>query len=664
MTTDFPKFATIVAHRFDQLSKNELYVVNVARDELFELYLASFPSGTNPIFRVRSEHDGSYDRNFIRNVGHVVALIDGKIETLWDIPNLPHPYDVVAKALDEHVRAAAIRSLFRVRERQFGNRPNIETIDGQLHTFTHFHVQVRPAHFSTTPEADRGTASTNLGVFRRGLEELTSDALDTVLDLIKSNNLYRGAEFKTSVEAFKLLHNEYPRGGSQTQKDLYLWTNVGNRSSLFRNSAIGTLVVDLSAGDDLEKSVRSFEAKVAPLNYKRPTALITPKMIEQAVETLNGLGLDKAVERRFAKLSDVSVNNVLFVNNDARTKMKDGLTGLLMSAVAPATVDVKGAEEISIEDFIKHKLHLASEINLLVENKHLGNFVSLTAPVHEDTGRLFKWNNDFAWSYDGDVADSIKERVKKAGGNIDAPLRVSLAWHNADDLDLHAQCPDGIVYYHQKLGILDVDMNGMDRHDEKNPVENLSWQRPRDGNYAISVHQYSQRRNSDVGFEVEFYFNGETHSFSHPQRVAQSERIELATFKVKNGVVVDFKAGSKLTKTSGSLDKWGVSTQTLVPISTLLASPNHWNDQQIGNKHWFFILKDCVNPGEVRGIYNEFLRSDLEAHRKVFEVLGSKTKAKSTPEQLSGVGFSSTRKDEVIVVVNGATINKAYRIKF
>ncbi|WLR90918.1 hypothetical protein [Shinella zoogloeoides] len=663
MSENFPAFAKAVEQRFAVLSKNELFLVDVERDELWGVYLGAFPEGTNPIFRVRTEHDGSYDRAFVRHVGHVVAIVDGKIETIWDkMADLPHPYDVVSAALAAYVRTKAIKSVFRVKESVFGHKPNVEYIDNKTYQFTHFYTTVAASHRHSAPDAERGRIGTNLGVFKRGCEELTIDALNTVIDLINSNNLYRGQEHSAAVSGFYRLKTDYD---AAPDKDIFLWANVTNRSALFRNTVIGTLVTDLSAGEDLEGAVRKFESKVAPQNYKRPTALITPKMVEQAVDKLKELDLEGAVERRFAKLSDVSVNNVLFVNNDVRGQMKDGsLTGLLMEEVKPKSVDVKNAEDISIEDFFKHKLPLASSIDLLVENRHLGNFMSLTAPVHENTGRLFKWGNDFAWSYDGDVTDSIKERVKAAGGNIDARLRVSLAWHNADDLDLHAQAPDGHIYYRQRFGVLDVDMNGMDRHDAENPVENLSWRDPRDGHYEVWVHQYSQRRRERGGFEVEIAINGSTRTFSYPKILAQNDRIDLFTFDVRNSEVINLKPGAQLTATSGSIDKWGLSTETLVPVNTLLASPNHWDGQEIGNKHWFFILKDCVNPDQARGIYNEFLRGELEPHRKVFEILGAKTKTPKATEQLSGLGFSSTRQDSATVVVKGATINKAFRINF
>lgn len=64
------------------------------------------------------------------------------------------------------------------------------------------------------------------------------------------------------------------------------------------------------------------------------------------------------------------------------------------------------------------------------------------------------------------------------------------------------------------------------------------------------------------------------------------------------------------------------------------------------------------------GIYNEFLKGDLEQHRKVFEVLGDRTKCAPTPEQLSGVGFSSTRSDKATVLVKDGKSQQLYNVIF
>lgn len=656
--TSFSVLADAVEKQWNEMSKGELYVTDAS--DLFEHYLASFPEGSNPVFRERTEHDCSCCKQFVRNVGNVVAIRNGQYVTIWDV-DVPEPYATVAKAMASHVRDSQIVSVFRTKELKFGAKTTVEIRDnGTTHTWSHFYAKIGP-HRVGNPGTVKGQVASAFQVLRRGLTEITLSAVDEVLDLINSNALYRGAEFKGAVEGWRVLLANKPEN-----LDLYVWNNVQNPAACFRNTVIGTLVQDISDGVDIEKAVKSFESKVAPTNYKRPTALITPKMIAAAVETLQELNLESAVERRFARLEDVSVNDVLFVDNSARGKMKGGLEGVLLEAVKPQAVSIDNATPIGIDDFLANILPQATSIDLLLENKHLGNFVSLTAPVHEDAGCLFKWGNNFAWSYDGDVADSIKQRVKSAGGKIDALMRTSLAWSNYDDLDIHVIEPCGNrIYFGSKrgrTGVLDVDMNaGWGR--SRKPVENVAFSKIVTGVYEVDVNQYCRRETTDVGFTLEFEHGGEIKQYHYDKAVQGTVKclnIHVVKGKLERVEVIEknLKAGDAAT------EKWGVTTTQLVQVNSLMASPNYWSGRGVGNKHWFFILKDCVNPLPARGIYNEFLKPELEKHRKVFEVLASKTKCPVTQDQLSGVGFSSTRGDVAVVVVKGNKINKAFSIQF
>lgn len=643
---DFRTFSQAVTARFDELSKHELFVVNI--DDIFAGYLASFPAGTDPIYRTRTEHDCSCCKQFVRNLGKLVAIIDGKIETVWNIAGLDEPYATVAASLDALVKGSPILSVYRTKFRQYGNATSNELLEsGSVQTWNHFVGRVANKHFSTDADTVRGQFDAAAQVLRRGLEELTLGAIDTVVDLC-DGALYRGAEHAPAVKEFRKLKEAFD---ASPNKDLFVFENIDNRAARFRNTVIGTLVTDIAAGMELEKAVRMFESKVAPTNYKRTTALITPRMVEQAVDKLKELGLDDAVNRRFAKITDVSVNNVLFVDNDARDKMKDSLTSLLMPATKSTKRVSAKMEAITIDKFLADVLPTATTVSVLVENKHVPNFVSLTAPQHDDTGQLFKWDNDFAWSYDGEVTDSIKARVKSAGGNVNALLRVSLAWFNKDDLDIHARTPNGsVIYYGNKGGILDVDMNA-GSGTTRSPVENLAFRSIVQGTYEISVDQFSCREMADVGFTLEVEYQGVVSQFSHPRAVVGKVKALAITFV---GGDMNIKTVSpNITGGNTPQEKWGITTESVVPVDTVMLSPNHWDGQSIGQRHVFFMLRGCKNPEPARGIYNEFLRGTLDPHRKVFEVLGSKTKCQPTSDQLSGVGFTANRGDEVTIVVDG-----------
>lgn len=599
----------------------------------------------------------------------------GQLVSIWNVyGQLEAPYDVVARALFDRVRGAKINGIFRSKEASYGEETTRRLDEvGKVITFNHFYGKVAPKHFTRKPAEAKGEYATSAQTFERALTELTPAAVSEVLSLIEQNAIYRGAEHLHAVKAFAQQQSKFNLLKTPAERNSFVWANARTSNvAHFRGTVIGTLVQDLSEGKDLEAAVKSFESKVAPTNYKRTTALITPKMIEQAQKTLADLGLEQAVYRRLAKLSDVSVNNVLWVDRSVQSQMKDGIAGLLadQAVTKSSTKAEPKAISIAIDQFMAEVLPKASSIDVALKNTHSGNFMTLT--TSDDPARLFKWDNQFAWSYDGNVADSIKERVAKAGGNVtNAKLRFSLSWFNRDDLDLHVIQPDGDRIYHgarrSMFGELDVDMNI--HGDRRDAVENVSFTRLQDGLYRVMVNNYTKRESIDVGCTIEIECNGVLTHLSHAGVLKKSNvwgdaGSLIASVHVLNGRITKIDTATGVVGGGFSQEKWGVKTEDFVPVKTVMFSPNFWDDQTIGNKHWFFILEGCKTDMPVRGIYNEFLRADLDKHRKVFEILGDKTKCDVTADQLSGVGFSSTKKDVLTVRVKSGKITKLYEINF
>ncbi len=683
---DFKVFKVAVARQFAHMSQYPLFRTaapvhdtpegaDVTRKGMWELYLRSFPEGTNPIYKARTEHDCTCCRQFIRTVGNVVAIIDGKLVSIWDAPISDPGYAAVAREMSRLVKANPIANIFLHYESTAGTDKSLtDAIGGGVLSFSHFFVNLPAVCVAdkATIDADLDKTRTTQEMLYRGLETISEDAITTVLDLIAQNVLYRGEENKAAVLKFQSVKREYLRhivGPQAADLSLpgFVWTQaltLNESVSRIRNTAIGTLLVDLSEGTlSLEDAVKSFEVKVAPSNYKRPTALVTKAMIENARKAIADLGLESALSRRYAVLTDITANNILYANRDARQGMKGDVFDDLAAQVPITSMPKKvldKVEDVPIDRFISEILPRVSTIELMVENRHEANLVSLVAPVDATAKRLFKWDNGFSWSYNGEVADSIKERVKRAGGSITGDLCCRLAWNYSDDLDFHMIEPNGfeISFLNRRKaspsgGVLDLDANGADGQ-RADPAENIVYAnraKMQEGEYKLFVHNYS-RRSVGTGFEAEIEFGGQTHHIAYDRVVRDGGKVVVALLSYTHKA--GFKIIESLPSSATQREVWGLTTQTYRHVNVLMLSPNHWDGQGVGNRHWFFMLDGCRNDATARGFFNEFLLQDLDAHRKVIEMVGTKMRTDESDHQLSGLGFSSTQRNSVLCRVTGA----------
>lgn len=667
---NFKLFSAPVQEKFEELCQyqEELFLVSLSSRSIWEKYLESFPKDVNGIFRERASYDCNCCKNFINRIGAIVRIQDNVItDSVWNIKTEGY-YQNVTDELHKIVTNSQPLRKFLLSESTAGALPNIDNYNKNI-IWDHFYVKV-PRQFvisSTQMGQVNSDFNSTFSLFKRAMEELTLEAAEQILDLIDSNSLYRGQEHKYTVEFFirsKKVYDALP----EEKRHNYLMTQsvIKQNYNLLRlkNSVIGTLLDDLSKDVDLETAVRSFESKVSPLNYRRTTAIVTPKMIKEAQESINELGYESSLYRKQMTVAELSLDQILWQGSTTKSlNVFDDISLSQQQRAVKENIKKFKTKPLTMTQLINEVLPTAQECQILFNPKLKNNLLTLTNSVDKDSKSMFKWDNDVCWSYNGDVTDRIKERVKEAGGDVEGDLRVSLSWSNSDDLDLH--CYDSTrthVYFSNKKGIpgmfLDLDMNGLDKHDSKHPVENIivkDKSKLKPGVYTFVVHQYDRRNNDKIGCTLQIEFDGVIHSFSYEQLLKNGTKLKCFEIKFDGKDFEILNVNKDFTSTSdiSSTEIWGMDTNTFVPVSNILLSPNFWGENKVGNKHFIFLVDNMFNNQKVRTFYSEYLNAELTPLRKTMELLGALDNLKAEPvtDQASGFGFSETSKEELIIRV-------------
>lgn len=680
---EFKEFKALFQANFKQLTKdaNHLFEIDLDKDEMWNLYLDSFPAGTNEIYKERREFDCSCCRHFVKSIGNAVVIKNNVVKTIWDFDTNETTYQPVINALSEYIKSKSVSDIYVSKFKKIGTDKNFEAKeDGKVTEWQHFYLELPDRFVDTSIKSEgdiKGTFRDTRNVFKRSLDEITEDSLLTVLELISQNSLYKGEEWKPVLEEFLKFKKEYTKLQTTEEKENYTWeqsVKIGGSIGRIKNHSIGTLLMNISEGMDLDEAVRKYEVIVAPSNYKRPKAIFTKKMLDDAKKTIDDMGYSGSLNRRYATLSDITVNNILFSNKDSAKKMK-GLDVFdeMSSDICVDPKKFSKVEEVTIDNFITNILPTTKEIYAFLENQHSNSMVSLIAPEDKDSKSMFKWDNAFSWAYSGNITDSsMKERVKSAGGNVEGVLRFSIQWndgeYNPNDFDAHCIEPSrNMIYFGSKTNIitsgrLDVDIISPRKNTPA--VENITWTEKSKmgyGNYKFYVRNYSHNGGRS-GFKAEIEFDEQVFSFEYNKELKQSEEVAVAevSYTKANG----FAINEKLPSSVSSKEVWNLKTNQFIPVSVVMYSPNYWDSQNgVGHKHYFFMLKNCINPECPNGMFNEFLKEELMQHKRVFEALGNKMAVTENQDQLSGIGFSSTKRNDLLLKIKGQT-ERIIKIKF
>lgn len=696
----------------------KLFKSSLSGEEVWKLYLSSFKKEDNPVFRdpESSTYNCNCCHNFIHRYGNIVAVdANYNIITIFDIA-APAEYtnscNAISKALKEKPIVNVFFEAFHILNHllnyssvkkadtifQIGFSKNFkqytqEDVDkypgivkvNEIREFHHMHLFV-PKQFidmsGASIESIIAPYRDSKALLKRAITEIPLDTLILVKELIQQGSLLDGTTHLHKVDKMIELYKDASKLQVPLTKDStslifdnWCWVaSYKNIYARFRNELIGVLCTELAEGVDINTACINWNKRVDPANYMKAVAPITKKQIEEAKKFVADNGYEESFDRRCATIEDIKAADILHLNvGDGKVKPVSVLDQVIPSATTRhKRSEFDKVEEVSIEKFMQDILPTCTSVEAFLLSKHKNNLVTLTTSVNKESKPIFKWQNNFSWTYNGNLAgkSQIKEAVKAAGGIVDAVLRFSITWNEDGrdivDLDAHAVQPDRTEIYFSNYNGRKTSMSGMLDIDMIRPlnlgVENIFWtdeQKMGNGWYRFFIHNYDGGYNK--GAKAEIAYKDSVLNFVISENIRGN--IDIASIKIEDGEIVDVKASKYLTDSVDvQAEMYGLNTGEFHKVNLICLSPNHWTDH-VGNKHYFFMLEGCKSPVDIRGFHNENLTSELLQHRKVMEVLGNTLKVKSTDDQLSGLGFNSTVHDEIILRLKG-TFKRIIKVKF
>lgn len=412
-----------------------LFTTNVS--QLFDRFIAGLPA------ELQAEHRCSACRRFVERYGGLVRVTEDGETTpvMWDAEKVPERYAASVRALAEAVGRAPIDGVFLSDETKWGQ--------ALTEGWTHFACEPakscvhKPSPVQTTGQA-RAELLHDREVLLRGLAEFPSELVANAYSLLTTGALYRSEKCIGVAKWLLDLHEKRKAAANSRVRDNLTWLAVAGAPAGFchvRSTMIGTLLEDLAAGLQFAAIKTRFAEKMNPLQYQRPTAAPAAGNIAQAEKIVAQLRSAGALERRFARLADITP---LWRPAPAQEKPQEGVFSHLKAKGAKHTPVEAPPVTMTWEKFARTVLPEAQAIEYLVP-KPAQIYAALVTAKSPEAPPILQWDleeqrNPVSWYVY--VRGSEAKRWGLRPGEHRAVTAVTLSppmWHGGQKFAHHGE---------------------------------------------------------------------------------------------------------------------------------------------------------------------------------------------------------------------------------
>lgn len=367
---------------------------------LYDQFLANLPQAA------RQHYNCNHCRTFVDRYGGLVEIVPENgyeaLPVLWGPRScVSTTFDAALQAVYHSVQGAKVTGVFLTGDAEWGMAFNEPTAPSPYagRRWSHLHgtyPHVFGDRKGTTAGQKMAEFSQDMGVLCRGLDEYSLDHVKEAVRVLESDHL-EGSEKALALGKWFLDLREAWAETRGPAKRNQVWLAVATAPpgwAHVKNTMIGTLLDDIKCGMmDFAEVQKRWNAKMHPLKYQRPTALKAGHL-EVAEKLLEKLGATKSLERRFAKLEEVSQYAVWMPSLTSKAnKPAGGVFDHLKPKVGgpgPVKPLVLPPKTMTWSMFRTTVLPVTTKIEISIPMA--GPFTGLTTAVHADAPPLFQWD--------------------------------------------------------------------------------------------------------------------------------------------------------------------------------------------------------------------------------------------------------------------------------
>lgn len=351
---------------------------------LWRMFMAGLPLKAQQHYNCRT------CRNFIERYGGLVTVNrkTGELSPImWD-GVVPAFFSKAVGAMERQIKRSNITGVFVTSDSELGSRFS----GGWTHMSVEVPMPMRYRNKLRTAHQEAATRAEDHRVLLHALSSYSEHTIRQAKAWLWQGGFLRADKFTAWVDwlsEMKKLSFALPSHAS----DNLLWLSSVESPNGYchvKGSALGALLDDIEAGKSAAVVKTAHNERVDPLHYQRPQSGPSNQNVDRAEEIVAKLGLEKALERRFAGLNDVRKT---WVPATEHRKL-----GGVFDSVRPCAEesDLAGAEAITWAKFAKKVLPGALEMEAGLVSAERYNLCALVTAASTNAPPLLKWDREDA----------------------------------------------------------------------------------------------------------------------------------------------------------------------------------------------------------------------------------------------------------------------------